>query len=306
MMEIRSSAEGFTYFVFPEFLETGIVSHLFSTRVGGVSAGPFSACNFSYTRGDRKDAVDENYRRAVRALFEQCTSSGGFRAPDGFRLPGGDAAEGAQPDPLLTRIVLSQQTHTKNLRVVTEEDTGKGTVRPRDYTDIDGLLTNVPGLVLATQHADCTPIYLVDPVRRAVALVHSGWKGTVLCIADEAVRLMQKTYGTDPADLLAGIGPVISRDYYEIGAEVAAQLDEVFGRDRCVREGFYTEGSRKDHFQLDLTKTNTGILTDAGVLPEHIFSSGLCTYSNPDLFFSHRFHGTSRGNNAAFLMLNPQ
>ena len=110
----------------------------------------FSSMNLSFTRGDKETAVRENFERLAAAV--------GFSTED---------------------IVCSDQTHTTNIRVVTAEDRGKGILRDRDYTDVDGMITNVPGIVLATFYADCVPIYLADPVSRSIGLLHSGWKGTV-------------------------------------------------------------------------------------------------------------------------------
>ena len=113
-----------------------MVRHMFGTRVGGVSEGKYATVNFSYTLGDRRECVDENYRRAARILTRD-----------------GD----------IGRFVVGRQTHTTNVRVVTEEDRGKGVTREQDYQDVDALITNVPGLVLTTFHADCPPVYIVDP-----------------------------------------------------------------------------------------------------------------------------------------------
>ncbi len=128
------------YLTFPLLEQTGIVRHLFTTRLGGVSQGVCSSMNLSYARGDEKEAVDENFRRIAGVL-------------------------GCGPED----IVCSDQTHTVNLRVVTRQDGGKGIVRPRDYHDIDGLLTDEPGIVLATFYADCVPLYFVDTRNRGCA-----------------------------------------------------------------------------------------------------------------------------------------
>lgn len=125
------------YLTFPLIEQTGLVRHLFTTRLGGVSKDIYGTMNLSYTRGDDKDAVDENFRRITRVL--KCE---------------------------LGDIVCSDQTHTVNLRVAARKDGGKGIVIPRDYTDIDGLLTDEPGLVLATFYADCVPLYFVDVKKR--------------------------------------------------------------------------------------------------------------------------------------------
>ena len=146
-MELREKS-GVYYLVFPEIEKLGIVDHLFSTRLGGVSKGCFESMNLSYTRGDDKEAVDENYCRISEIMGH------GHNRKD---------------------FVSTFQTHTTNVRVITEEDRGKGPFTDRDYTDVDGLITNVPGIILSTFHADCPPVYIVDPVKKAIGLVHSGW-----------------------------------------------------------------------------------------------------------------------------------
>lgn len=163
--------------VFPSLEAVGMVVHGFSTRLGGVSEGIYSSMNVSFTRGDQEEAVRENYRRLGAAVGFSCEN-----------------------------LVCSDQTHTTNLRVATEEDRGKGFTRRKDYTDVDGLVTNVPGLVLATFYADCVPLYLVDPVRRCIGLSHAGWRGTAGKIGKKTAELMTEQYGSRPEDLLAAIG----------------------------------------------------------------------------------------------------
>ena len=121
---------GVPYLVFPSLENTGLVRHAFSTRLGGCSTGDLATMNLSSTRGDDPENVKENFQRFGAAV--------GFDPKD---------------------LVLSLQTHTTNVRLVTEEDRGKGFTRPRDYKDVDGLITNVPGLVLATFYADCVPLF---------------------------------------------------------------------------------------------------------------------------------------------------
>ena len=166
---------GMEYLVFPALEETGMVRHMFGTRVGGVSEGKYATVNFSYTLGDRRECVDENYRRAARILTRD-----------------GD----------IGRFVVGRQTHTTNVRVVTEEDRGKGVTREQDYQDVDALITNVPGLVLTTFHADCPPVYIVDPVHRAIGLAHSGWKGTIGEISRCTLERMAEEYGTRAEDCI--------------------------------------------------------------------------------------------------------
>ena len=142
---------GVPYLSFKALDDTGLTVNGFSTRMGGASRGKFSTMNFSYSRGDAAEDVLENFTRMAAAL-------------------------GVERD----RMVVSHQTHTVNLRRVTLEDAGKGVIRERDYRDIDGLITDVPGLTLVTFYADCVPLYLLDPVNRAIGLSHSGWRGTAL------------------------------------------------------------------------------------------------------------------------------
>ncbi|HCR82268.1 MAG TPA: laccase domain-containing protein, partial [Lachnospiraceae bacterium] len=138
------------YLEYPLFKNTGIVRHGFSTRLGGVSEGCYSSLNLSFTRGDKEEAVRENFRRIGESI--------GVNSED---------------------MVFTQQTHTTNVRVVTDEERGMGILRPRGYSDVDGLVTNVPGICLVTFFADCVPLYFVDPVKRTIGLSHSGWRGTV-------------------------------------------------------------------------------------------------------------------------------
>ena len=142
-MEVKEK-EGVTFLTYPAFEKLPGFVHGFSTRLGGVSEGIYSSMNLSFTRGDEEEAVRENYRRISSAL--------GFEPED---------------------IVTSDQTHTANVRVITEKDRGNGITRPRPYRDVDGMITNVPGLVLATFYADCVPLYFIDPVHKAVGLSHS-------------------------------------------------------------------------------------------------------------------------------------
>ena len=143
------------YLVFPKLEKTGVVEHLFTTRTGGVSSGIYSTMNLSFSRGDDPECVRENYRRIGEVL-------------------------GTDPE----HMVASKQTHTTNIRLVTEADLGNGITEPSAYDDVDGLATNIPGMALVTFYADCVPLYFVDPVKKAIGLAHSGWRGTVAGMGD--------------------------------------------------------------------------------------------------------------------------
>ncbi len=259
------------YIQFKNLSATGIVKHGFSTRKGGVSTGIFSSMNLNFKRGDDPDAVMENYRRMAAAL--------NMRVED---------------------MVLSDQTHTTNVRVITEEDRGKGILKPQDYSDVDGMITNVPGIVLVTSYADCVPLYFVDPVRKAIGLSHSGWKGTVGHIGQKTVWKMHEVYGSEPKDIVAAIGPSICQSCYEVSDDVAEAFRANFTADEAA-DILLDKGNGK--YQLDLWKANWYVLTDAGILPEHLSVTDLCTACHPNLLWSHRKTNGQRGGLSAFLSL---
>lgn len=283
-----------TYLSFPMLEETGMVEHLFTTRLGGVSEGEFATLNLSFDRGDDPVRVLENYRRIGEVL-------------------------GTTPE----RMVCSKQTHTTNIMEVRESDCGSGVVKERAYTDIDGLMTDIPGICLVTSYADCVPLYFLDPVHRAIGLAHSGWRGTVGGMGACMVRSMGERYGSRPEELLAAIGPSICRDCYEVSADVAEAFremllpmkqayqqvreakgydgDESTAADAVIHKGRIVAGEQK--YQLDLWLANQLILVHEGVPISRISLAGICTCEHADLLFSHRATGGKRGNLGAFMML---
>ena len=262
---------GTVFLTFPMLDAFPEIINCFSTRMGGVSEGIFRSMNLSYTRGDVPERVTENFRRLGQAA--------GF-APE--------------------NMVLSDQTHTVNVRVVTEDDRGKGFTRKKDYTDVDGMITNVPGLVLATFYADCVPLYFYDPVKKAAGLSHSGWRGTVAGMGRVTVEKMQEVFGSRPEDIRAAIGPSICQDCYEVSADVIEEVNKTFG-EKEASSLYYT--NPKGRFQLDLWAANRLILLKAGIREEHLSLPGICTCCNPDFLFSHRASMGKRGNLAAFLSI---
>ena len=254
---------------YPLLEQTGIVEHCFTTRIGGVSKGIYESLNLSFTRGDEDAAVRENFRRLAGAMETD-----------------------------VSKFVFTDQTHTTNVRRVTAEDAGKGIVKERDYTDIDGLITNEPGLVLSTFYADCVPLYFVDPVHRAIGMSHSGWKGTVGKMGAATIKAMKREFGTEAKDLVCAIGPSICQDCYEVGEDVAGEFQKAFP-DTVVLQ----KGKQEGKYQLDLWKANEQLLLDAGIRKEHLEITDLCTCCNPELLFSHRASHGQRGNLCAFLEL---
>ena len=262
---------GVPYFVFKNLENTGLVRHGFSTRLGGVSEGFLSSMNLSFTRGDDPEKVRENFRRMGTAI--------GFETKD---------------------LVLSDQTHTANVRRVTEADRGKGFDKKKDYTDTDGLITNVPGLMLVTIYADCVPLYFVDPVHKAIGLSHSGWKGTVHRMGKVTLERMAEEFGTRPEDVQAAIGPSICQDCYEVSEDVAEAFMNEFA-DHQDDQLVYRKDNGK--YQLNLWRANELVLLEAGIRPEYLTITNVCTCCNHELLFSHRASHGQRGNLGAFLGL---
>ncbi len=283
LIEKEFQAEDYTlpYLQFPNLKEVNFVTHLFTTRAGGVSKGKFESLNLSFSRGDDRADVMENYRRAAGAM-------------------GGK----------LSDFVCTDQTHTTNVRIVTERDRGKGITRKRDYTDIDGLITNVPGIILTAFFADCVPIYIVDPVHKAIGLAHSGWRGTVSSMGQALISKMYYAYGTRPEDCLAAIGPSICGECYEVGEDVAGAFRQAFeqpvgeSEKEAADQKLILYKKRNGKYQLDLWRANELVLLDAGVLQEHICLPDICTCCNPGKLFSHRASRGERGNLGAFLKIN--
>ena len=267
-MNVRNN-KGVTFLTYPVFDDMNWIVHGFSTRLGGVSQGIYSSMNLSFTRGDEESCVRENYNRIAAAM--------GVQAED---------------------IVTSDQTHTCNVRKVTEEDRGKGITCPRDYTDIDGMITEVPGLVLATFYADCVPLYFADPVHRAVGLSHSGWRGTVQKIGAVTIKKMAEEYGSDPSDMKVAIGPSICQDCYEVSLDVIEEFKNVFDQ-KHWENLFYAKENGK--YQLNLWEANRIIFMETGIPEENISMPNICTCCNAEFLFSHRASHGKRGNLGAFL-----
>lgn len=267
----EKNVAGVEYLTYPLLEQTGIVKHGFSTRFGGVSEGVCSTMNLSFARGDKEEAVRENFRRMAQAL-----------------------------DVRVEDFVFSKQTHTTNVRVVTEEDRGKGLLRPLDYDNVDGLVTNIPGICLATFYADCVPLFFVDTVRKAIGLSHSGWRGTVGKIGKATVEAMTRVYGTNPKDVVAAIGPSICQDCYEVSEDVIEEFRKNYEK-RYWEELFYPKGNGK--YQLNLWRANEIVFLEAGIQTENIAVTNVCTCCNPGALFSHRASNGKRGNLGAFMAI---
>ncbi len=258
------------YLTFDILARTGMVVHAFTTRQGGVSRGTYKSLNMALHVGDLEGAVLENRRRACAAL-------------------------GAG----LEDMVCGQQVHGAHVQVVTWSHRGMGS---RDcggaIPGCDALVTGRPGVLLSSYYADCVPLLILDPVKGAVGLAHAGWKGTVSRIAAVALVTMARSFGSDPGDCLAAIAPSIGPCCYEV--------------DRPVIDALYAGGfdlptfalpAGPDRWRLDLPGLNRAVLEEAGLRPQSIAVSGLCTMCNPELFFSYRGQSGMCGRMASLITL---
>lgn len=262
------------FLTFAPLTDIPFIKHGFTTRLGGVSEGFFESLNLSYSVGDEKENVDENYKRICRSL--------GFPYED---------------------VVATHQVHKTNIRLVKEGDKGKGLYLPRDYEEIDGLITKEKGIPLATFYADCVPLYFVDTKQHAIGLSHSGWRGTVGRMGLKTVRGMQEAFGSEPGHITALIGPSICKDCYEVSKEVAEEFLKEFGEELGGEPERILVKNPAGGYQLDLWEVNRIILKAAGLKEENIHVSGLCTCCHSGLLYSHRASKGRRGTLAAFLML---
>lgn len=246
----------------------GDLAHGMSTRLGGVSTGECGSLNLGYNRKDEKDNVTENYRRICTAL-------------------------GIEPE----SMVFSKQVHDSRLRIVTPEDRGKGFSRDNDITDTDGLLTVTPGITLVTFYADCVPVFLYDPARKAAALVHSGWRSTLRNIAGKAAGRMISGFGCSPGGIVAVLGPSIGSCCFEVGEDVYRLFAEEFGG------GEFYAPAGPGKWKIDLRAIITDELRREGLEAINIHNSGICTVCRRDLFFSHRGDRGATGSLAAFMQI---
>lgn len=239
-------------------------SHCFTTRLGGVSQGIFSSMNIAIKEGESEENVRENLRILSDAL--------------GFDM---DA------------LVLTRQTHTDRVRVVTKAD-HRGCFH-RDYPECDALVTNDPGVALMIFTADCTPLLFHDPVTGAVGAAHAGWRGTAAAIGAKTVQAMVENFGCKPEDIRAAIGPNIGFCHFETDSDVPDAMRAAFGEEV---EAYIRKAGEK--YYVNLKEINALILRRAGV--RYLEISGECTMCQPDRFWSHRITGGARGSQGAVIV----
>jgi YfiH family protein len=254
---LKNALRFFTFTIFPDDVTQAIF-----TRQGGVSPPPWDSLNVGGAIGDDIAHVRENRIRSFEAL-------------------------GRPPE----SIFDVWQVHSATVVIADAP-------RPLDtqYQKADIILTDNPRVTLFMRFADCTPVFLYDPQKKAIGLVHSGWLGTVRAASLSAVQAMQDRYGSHPGDILAAIGPSIGPDHYEIGSDVIAQVQQSFGS----QAGELLE-ERDQRVYFNLWKANQTLLEQSGV--EKIEQAGLCTACNQGDWYSHRGENGKTGRFGALLAL---
>ena len=260
-MSIIAKKEGILEYLTAE----GITApHCFTTRFGGVSQGIFASMNIAIKEGESEENVRQNLGILSKAL--------------GFSM---DA------------LVLTRQTHTDIVRVVTRQD-HMGCFH-RSYPECDGLVTNDPGTALMIFTADCTPLLFQDPVTGAVGAAHAGWRGTAAAIGAKTVQAMVENFGCRPENIRAAIGPNIGYCHFETDADVPNAMRNAFGEE--VEAYIRRKGEK---YYVNLKEINALTLRRAGV--RHIEISEECTMCQPDRFWSHRITGNARGSQGALIV----
>ena len=240
-----------------------------TTRLGGISSGAYDSFNLSMTSGDDVKKVLENREQLISLL-------------------------NISKD----LLIIPYQTHSNSVCVVDESFMKLNPPEQALHLNgVDSIITQIPNVCIAVSTADCVPILLYDPVKQAIASIHAGWRGTCLRIAEGTVSLMKSTFGTNPENLVAAIGPSISPDMYEVGDELLNAFEDAeFDVDKIFER-------KNGKLFLNLWEASKNSLLESGVLESNIEISGECTFSNPDKFFSARRLGINSGRMLSGIML---
>ena len=255
-----------------EYLQSPILSncdfleHAFCTRRGGASQDDYKSLNMSFREGDEEFRVLSNWDRLATA----------------FAIP-------------MEQLLVVNQVHGDAIFVIKPHGSYFST---RDKLNYDAIVTSRANLAICIKTADCVPVFIVDQVKKVIAVVHAGWKGSALGVSAKVVRLMQKQYGCLPQDILAAIGPSIGKCCYEVDQVTADAF-----RKQNNSDLFLQQGSKKNKWMLDLSEANRRQILDAGVPKNNIEVSEYCTACNQDMFFSHRGSGGITGRQVNFMMI---
>ncbi len=242
--------------------------HCMSTRIGGVSQGECSSLNLGFNRNDSRENVLHNFGLLCDSVGINTKS-----------------------------LVLTNQVHETKVALINENDMEKGFSRQSDLIGVDGLLTITPGVTMVTFHADCMPVFLFEPVIKAAALLHSGWRGTLKNITAVAIAAMMDIPGFRAERLVAVIGPSIGKCCFEVDEDVFKLFENKF------RDSQLYTAKNNGKWHIDLKEIIRRELLWEGLLDENIYDSGICTVCRRDLFFSHRGDSGKTGSLAAFMQI---
>ncbi|MFA9422168.1 MAG: peptidoglycan editing factor PgeF [Sedimentibacter sp.] len=259
--------QDFKYLTFPSLEEHENLFHCFTTRAGGVSEGQFASMNLGFKTGDKQENVMENYKIMVEKLKIK-----------------------------IEDIVETHQTHTNNIRYVTENEKGRAMKEP-NYTNVDGLFTNKRNVALMTFHADCTPVFFFDPVQKVIGMAHAGWRGTLKNIAGNMVKAFVNDFNCNPENIKVVIGPSLGQCCFEVDEDVADMFILV---DPKYKDFMKIKGVK---YHFDLWEINKYVLIKEGIKENNIEISGLCTKCHNDLLFSHRGQKGKRGLMCGIIMM---
>lgn len=257
-----------TYLQSPLFLSYS-VPHAFTTRLGGVSKGVFTALNLACGAGDIKDSAEN-----VFINHDLVAQEFGLTAAD---------------------VCRTLQLHTDFTEYVNGEQKGIGLTKPAFDHGVDGLVTDCKGMLLSVRAADCVPILLYDLKAELACGLHSGWRGTEANAVKKALEVM-KEHGSEVRNIIAAVGPCIKKCCYVVGEE----LHKKFVGDDLRYDGAFEHRDKKLYF--DMTYVIGLQLADAGISDDRISICGECTCCNSGLFYSHRRDGVNRGTMGGFIM----
>ena len=243
------------------------IRHFSTMRMGGKSTANYSSLNLGLNSGDIRKNVITNRNSLCKAI--------------------GISTE---------QLIFPKQTHSSTIKVITDDFFSACKKDQEQFLhETDALITNLRGVCIAVKTADCVPVILFDPRRKVVAVIHAGWRGTAQGIVSKAIKKLVEEFGSDPADLIGGIGPSISPGVYEVGADVHNQFDPEFLYD--------TNPAIPDKRLLNLWKANHHQLIGGGVSSKKIEIAELCTWSDCDRFFSARRDGAKTGRMATGIVM---
>lgn len=255
---------------FSDLSKERYISHFITTRLGGVSRSPYNSLNLGFHNKDKHDDVLQN--RVILSRY--------------VGIP-------------LESFTLGQQIHSGNVHVVSESDRGMGSDSyDTGIRQSDALITNIRGISLMVLVADCTPVLFYDKKNRVIGIAHSGRMGVVNRIVIQVIEGMLKEYGSQPENILVGLGPTICGNHYSISEDKAHVLQSVL----LINTHSIYEFNKKVFFNLSTAIREQ--LTSVGIIEKNIEQLSVCTYEESSLFFSERRDGASTGRFGAAICLN--